>query len=1022
LTFGAVLAGVLSFPTLARAGNCDAWDQRLLHIDSPILIDGQVRSGMVVHVGTENEIVDDALGISWEGARGVTDAQGRLKIDMCYTGFNAAFGINPNMIFRFRTDWNGDTQHVHWGNSFGQGVGTVPQSCTEGQDKIGLLCYTKCPAGTKRVGVDCHSVCPAGMRDDGLFCRKSEYGRGAGYPLWDEAKCNRENSQGCEKNGLLWYPKCAPGYHAFGCCICRPDPPNCAALGLGGQIDLSCAKKVIVGSPHAATCAAGKEEKAGLCYTPLDDHFAQTINFTGAGAKSFVPLRPVSKVRFRFPAANPELFNNHDHLIVKNFNDLIYEGPYHNDHMAPKGSGGNCFDFDDNGGIASWGSVGQFCYGGHRGTDYILAGGFDQMDKPNTNLVVAAADGIVDEIVDSNYDRCRADLFHSDYAPRINCDGQLPQSAQGNHIIIRHNMGHEGDPAYAPRSIYYHIKKGSASSRISVGQFIPCGTVIAEVGSSGNSSTPHLHFEVEHYNPGDPQAHADPYQGKLSAHTYWVNQNGGSRGFPSMQCQSPLERYGANYGSFAATLTANAPQDLGIQQVSPLGQHAPVPATRYWKVTVRVPASSLVGFKPDMTSVKYTFPKTALVASNPSKADQDAVFFVPIANARDPKLSEYAFDVHAAVTQSQQIGTPVTRYVSTHVSIPRPTVEIVSAGATEAASTACANGIAYSVSLSAKSTGLIGATKMTWKTMTTADKQLAGAPSPLTLCYGEGASATASVTDAAGIETATESFSVATPTFVAPLAVSPVVQAAARTIAIPAGSMLASTGGKSAKVYQEIRVVVSPQEHGGRPFTNAATTEPVSIAWKDLTYRDRDGSWKPIAARGGKVTYRLEKTKQQDDTIVLMFQDLSWPTQFGAAVSVTDSHKRVAHDTIHSSNGELATSAADANRRDLLNAAGFSLGHPADPHALVRRDPGTPAPDALYMLLRDDTLLDRKNKGAVTKHGDNFAAFSTKFVQARATNNLASISGQSRPKFSVQPTVLSTTPMIQKLVQMNHVR
>jgi hypothetical protein len=125
----------------------------------------------------------------------------------------------------------------------------------------------------KRVGFDCHSVCPAGMRDDGLFCRAAEYGRGAGYAIWNEAKCNRENKQGCEKNGALWYPKCKPGYEAFGCCICRPKRPNCAALGLKPGIDLSCAKNVIIGNPQTGSCP-GQQKDAGLCYPICRTGFA----------------------------------------------------------------------------------------------------------------------------------------------------------------------------------------------------------------------------------------------------------------------------------------------------------------------------------------------------------------------------------------------------------------------------------------------------------------------------------------------------------------------------------------------------------------------------------------------------------------------------------------------------------------------------------------------------------------------------------------------------------------------------
>lgn len=170
-----------------------------------------------------------------------------------------------------------------WKDSYGRGVGTVPAACSPGRERIGLLCYSVCPAGTRRVGFDCHSVCPDGMRDDGLFCRRAEYGRGAGY-AWKPAdgfsdggmfaRCEAENGRGnCEKNGAIVYPRCKPGYHAFGCCICRPDPPNCAALGMNPGVDLSCAKRVSIGDPVPGVCAAGQQYDAGLCYSRCNNGY-----------------------------------------------------------------------------------------------------------------------------------------------------------------------------------------------------------------------------------------------------------------------------------------------------------------------------------------------------------------------------------------------------------------------------------------------------------------------------------------------------------------------------------------------------------------------------------------------------------------------------------------------------------------------------------------------------------------------------------------------------------------------------
>mmetsp|Transcript_29979 Transcript_29979/g.71994 ORF Transcript_29979/g.71994 Transcript_29979/m.71994 type:complete len:364 (+) Transcript_29979:265-1356(+) len=172
-----------------------------------------------------------------------------------------------------------------WKDTHGRGAGTFPTSCPPGEHKIGALCYKPCPIGYDRKGVDCHQTCPNGFTDDGLFCRLDEYGRGSGYP-WKFGdppfhssgqfhRCEHDHGKGnCEENGAIVYPKCKSGYHAFGCCICRPHAPDCSFLGLGGQVDLSCAKKIVLGEPTIINgCPTGKEYQAGLCYDPCDDGF-----------------------------------------------------------------------------------------------------------------------------------------------------------------------------------------------------------------------------------------------------------------------------------------------------------------------------------------------------------------------------------------------------------------------------------------------------------------------------------------------------------------------------------------------------------------------------------------------------------------------------------------------------------------------------------------------------------------------------------------------------------------------------
>ena len=56
----------------------------------------------------------------------------------------------------------------------------------------------------------------------------------------------------------------------------------------------------------------------------------------------------------------------------------------------------------------------------------------------------------------------------------------------GNYIVIRHPWGEY--------SLYAHMKP--ASARVKVGQAVKAGDIIGEVGSSGSSTEPHLHFQV----------------------------------------------------------------------------------------------------------------------------------------------------------------------------------------------------------------------------------------------------------------------------------------------------------------------------------------------------------------------------------------------------------------------------------------------------------------------------------------------------------------------------------------------
>jgi len=134
------------------------------------------------------------------------------------------------------------------------------------------------------------------------------------------------------------------------------------------------------------------------------------------------------------------------------------------------------------------------CYDEHRGSDFMLEGGFNVMDAGSAQVVAAAA-GLVVEVHDGEYDRCHADLASAD----VSCDGY---PMRPNYVTIEHEGGWRSD--------YLHLKRGSLL--VSPGDVLSCGEPIALIGSSGYSSAPHLHLELT----GPLGRTWDPFAGERS--------------------------------------------------------------------------------------------------------------------------------------------------------------------------------------------------------------------------------------------------------------------------------------------------------------------------------------------------------------------------------------------------------------------------------------------------------------------------------------------------------------------------
>jgi hypothetical protein len=130
----------------------------------------------------------------------------------------------------------------------------------------------------------------------------------------------------------------------------------------------------------------------------------------------------------------------------------------------------------------------------HKGIDIGLwPFGWNQFDDGQADIV-AAADGVIITKYDGNFDQSCS--FNSN---------------QWNAVYLQHADG--------SKSWYGHMKNGSLTSK-AVGASVVAGEYIGKIGSSGNSTGPHLHFEV--YDSGSNLI--DPFIGTcntLNTTTWW---------------------------------------------------------------------------------------------------------------------------------------------------------------------------------------------------------------------------------------------------------------------------------------------------------------------------------------------------------------------------------------------------------------------------------------------------------------------------------------------------------------------
>lgn len=154
--------------------------------------------------------------------------------------------------------------------------------------------------------------------------------------------------------------------------------------------------------------------------------------------------------------------------------------------------------------IEDWNCGGESArtYDGHLGLDVFLAPfSWYQMEQ-DSGIVVAAAPGILREKVNDQ--------------PERSCSIDEPQG-DANLVVIEQDDG--------SLALYAHMRTGSVTSR-PIGARVEAGEYLGVIGSSGNSTGPHLHFEVGFWENREWVAQ-DPYQGMcndINPDSWWQQQ------------------------------------------------------------------------------------------------------------------------------------------------------------------------------------------------------------------------------------------------------------------------------------------------------------------------------------------------------------------------------------------------------------------------------------------------------------------------------------------------------------------
>lgn len=199
-----------------------------------------------------------------------------------------------------------------------------------------------------------------------------------------------------------------------------------------------------------------------------------------AAPENCVPPAVIEAMRARFPAppspSSPQLTLFADPMAggMNSFGRTIT-------NYVDRGSGASLLDWN----------CGAVTYDGHQGVDIEIR---DFVDMDEGVAIVCAAPGTVVAAHDGEYDRRT----------------QWESGVVANYAIVQHA---DGSLAY-----YWHMRNGSV--RVASGQTVSVGDTLGMVGSSGFSSGPHLHFEV------NSAGVRDPFSGDCQPNPGWWSAQG----------------------------------------------------------------------------------------------------------------------------------------------------------------------------------------------------------------------------------------------------------------------------------------------------------------------------------------------------------------------------------------------------------------------------------------------------------------------------------------------------------------